>query len=392
MRNVRFLSGLAFAIGLITQPSLVHGQGRVLSISDLPSVTWAKDGLTELYWGMPAQEVQSVLRVGLRLDFEYSSGGQRYICDFRPDWMGSTLFLNPLVANRFEFWRGRLIRISLSARRQDANDLLLTLFREFGPARHDESLNINSGSGVLRKSPFVRYVPLVYSELKPEPKDHIYQWIDNETEVTVRDSYTWDGNIKANVRTVTVDFEGWAYCSSNLPAEASEGVREKGRDYLDWLNRWHTMRGTQAGSILGSGSSCLFCNRTRKCHDCDGKGLREYEVSEAGPMYGPITTKRFKCESCNGTGICVYCESKVGLQTREKVDCPECAGRGRIWVPEQQVACPACNGTGKIRWRSGFYHKCQPPIGACGGTGKITKAAHWEECQRCSGSGKVLSD
>jgi len=406
----------------LTGSSHAQNEERYSSLSDLASVTWAVDGLRGLYWGMPAQEVQDVLGIRLRLDMEYSSGLQRYICDFRADWMGEPLYLDPLASNGFEFWRGKLCRISLSARREKANDLLHSLFRKYGPARHDDSLNIYSDSGTLRKKPYVRHVPMVYAEMRPEPSDHVYQWMDRKTEIVVRDGYTWHDSIKAEARFVTVDLEGWDYCSSNLPSDDRKRIREKASDYLEWINWWYKRHGKQTGSILSGGSQCAFCNGTSKCEECKGKGIREYEVKEAGPICGHCrgkgrvgssyggtvpcpacrgkgreygggkSTQRYKCESCDGSGMCVYCEGKAGLKTREKVDCPECGGKGKIWVPEKKVTCPNCNGKGKFRARTGFMWECKPPFGNCNGTGKITQPAHWEKCVRCSGSGKVMSD
>jgi len=82
--------------------------------------------------------------------------------------------------------------------------------------------------------------------------------------------------------------------------------------------------------------------------------------------------------------------SDVGsTNTISKTKCPICEGKGKVYVPESYRTCTRCNGTGKIKWNTGFYHKCEPPIGACNGTGKIKVDAHWEGCTRCNGTGYI---
>jgi hypothetical protein len=71
----------------------------------------------------------------------------------------------------------------------------------------------------------------------------------------------------------------------------------------------------------------------------------------------------------------------------EKIFCSACNGVGNILKPESYRECKSCNGTGKIKFRSGFYHKCEPPLGSCGGSGKIKVDASRKTCDSCGGSG-----
>lgn len=87
-------------------------------------------------------------------------------------------------------------------------------------------------------------------------------------------------------------------------------------------------------------------------------------------------------------------EEDAGVQF---VNCPECNGRGQVFVPEQEGKCKRCNGTG---WyppgKYGMREKCGEDfmarahgIKGCGGTGRMINPAHWEKCKRCQGTGKV---
>jgi RecJ-like exonuclease len=77
---------------------------------------------------------------------------------------------------------------------------------------------------------------------------------------------------------------------------------------------------------------CTYCNGTKKCSFCKGKGKRRIAVADL-PEKG-ITASSYEetCPHCEDKGVCRYCK-----------------GKGTCW---------ACDGTGRIEsWD--FYSKAK---------------------------------
>lgn len=75
----------------------------------------------------------------------------------------------------------------------------------------------------------------------------------------------------------------------------------------------------------------------------------------------------------------------------EFITCYVCNGTGKEYIAEGKAPCPRCNGTG---WYSSHYKCGMDPYGrsknlGCGGSGKIIQKAHYEQCSKCKGRGKL---
>ena len=78
--------------------------------------------------------------------------------------------------------------------------------------------------------------------------------------------------------------------------------------------------------------TCTYCNGTKKCSFCGGKGRRKLVIPDLPEQNIKPSSYEETCHNCDGKGVCRYC-----------------GGKGTCW---------ACGGTGRIEsWD--FYSKAK---------------------------------
>jgi len=107
------------------------------------------------------------------------------------------------------------------------------------------------------------------------------------------------------------------------------------------------------------------------------KGPEEGQLTLKVRAFSAVQAQDAKEQDEEGYLFCMFFKDKP---------CPECDGKGKVWVEPGREECPQCGGKGKVRWRTGFLHDCM----ACDGKGYIEHKGRWKECDQCEGSGRVV--